>query len=393
MLFPFAEYWWLYLAFTGLVAVLLGTDLASHRKDRAISIRSAAVWTAIWIALALAFSLVLFLFASSRHSPGIGRQVSLEFLAGYVVEESLSIDNMFVFALVFRHFAVPSHLQHRVLFYGVMGAMVFRAIFIAVGSALIQFDWIMILFGLFLVFTGIRMALEKEKRIDPGDSPVIRCVRRFFPVTQELHGSRFFVTVDGIRHVTPLFIVLLFLETTDVMFAVDSVPAVFGVTKEPFVVYTSNVFALLGLRAMFFLLSGALDRFHILKHGLAVVLVFVGLKMIWLDHLFGGRFPIGASLAIISVVIAASIILSLLFPKSVSPKPPSAPSSGKTAQKVLGGMFLLLAAASVFYATGLGARVLPLPGLDQVAAGPLYVSAAGYVVCGFTGLSLGNVRV
>jgi hypothetical protein len=206
--------------------------------------------------------------------------------------------------------------------------------------------------------------------------------RRFFPVTRDLHGSRFFVMVDGVRHVTPLMIVLLFLETTDVMFAVDSVPAVFGVTREPFVVYTSNVFAVLGLRAMFFFLSGALERFHILKHGLAVVLVFVGLKMIWLDHLFGGRFPIGASLAIISIVIAASIILSLLFPKSVIPGVPPVFRYKKVVQKMVGGMFLLFGTSSVIYATGLGERIFPLPGLDQIGTGGLYCSAAGYVVGG-----------
>jgi len=370
-LFSFADYWWLYLAFTGLIAVLLAIDLTYHRKDRAISIRAAAVRTAIWMALALAFSFTLYLFASAKHSPGIGRQMSLEFLAGCVVEESLSIDNMFIFALVFRFFAVPSRFQHRILFYGVLGAMIFRAIFIAVGATLIRFDWIMILFGLFLVFTGIRMAGEKENQIDPGDSPVIRWVCRFFPVTRELHGSRFFVSVDGIRHVTPLMIVLLFLETTDVMFAVDSVPAVFGITREPFVVYTSNVFAVLGLRAMFFVLSGALERFHILKQGLAVVLVFVGLKMIWLDHLFGGRFPIAASLAIIGVVFAASIILSLLFPKSVTLRAPRVPFRRKKAlHRVVGLVLLLLATSSQLYATGLGGRATSLAGarLESVKA-------------------------
>jgi tellurite resistance protein TerC len=369
-LFPFASYWWLYLAFTGLVVILLAIDLAFHRKDGPISMRAAAAWTAIWVTLALAFSFGLFLFAS--------RQMSLEFLAGYVVEESLSIDNMFVFALIFRYFAVPSRFQHRVLFYGVLGAMVFRAIFIAVGAALIRFDWVMFLFGLFLVYTGIRMAVEKEKQIEPGDSPVIRWVCRFFPLTRELHGARFFVTLGGVRHITPLLVVLLFLETTDVMFAVDSVPAVFGVTREPFVVYTSNVFAILGLRAMFFLLSGALERFHILKHGLAVVLVFVGLKMIWLDHAFGGRFPIGASLAIISVVIGASIVLSLLFPKSV----PRQPARNNLALTAAGVICLILAAGAALYATGLGGMALPLPGLEQVGAVPLYWSAAAYAVCG-----------
>jgi len=379
--FPFAGYWWLYLGFAGLVLILLAIDLGYHRGDRAISIRAAGAWTAAWMALALAFSFVLYLFAAARHSPAIGRQLSLEFLAGYVVEESLSVDNMFVFVLVFRYFAVPPRFQHKILFYGVLGAMIFRAIFIALGATLIRVDWIMILFGVFLVFTGIRMALEKEKRINPGDSPVIRWVCRFFPVTPEHHGARFFVTVDGMPHITPLMIVLLFLETTDIMFAVDSVPAVFGVTRDPFVVYTSNVFAVLGLRSLFFVLSGALERFHILKHGLAVILVFVGLKMIWLDHAFGGRFPIGASLAIISVVIAVSIILSLLFPKQIKLKSPPPSRQKKVLQNVLGIVFLFLAFASVMCAIGLSRGARLLPGLDQVGAGPLYWSAAGHAVC------------
>ena len=317
--FPLADYWWLYAAFTGLVAILLAIDLAFHRQDREISFRNAAAWTAVWISLALVFSRLLYLFAASRHSPEVGRQLSLEFLAGYVVEESLSVDNMFVFVLVFRYFAVPSRYQHKVLFYGVVGAMIFRGIFIAAGTALIRFEWVMTLFGLFLIVTAIRMVLQKEERLNPDESLVIRWVRRFLPVTREFHGSRFLVTVNGIRHITPLMVVLLFLETTDLLFAVDSVPAVFGVTREPFVVYTSNVFAVLGLRAMFFLLAGAMDRFYILKHGLALVLAFVGLKMVWLDHLYGGRFPIGLSLGIISAVIAASILLSLAFPKGAAP--------------------------------------------------------------------------
>ena len=281
---------------------------------RAISFREAGIWTAVWMALALAFSYVLYLLAAHAHPAAVARQLTLEFLAGYVVEESLSVDNMFVFVLVFRYFAVPLRYQHRVLFYGVLGAMVFRAIFIAAGAALIQFHWVMVVFGLFLIYTGIRMAFEEEKQIDPSSSPVIRLVRRFLPVTPELHGSRFFIRKKGL-YATPLLIALLFLEATDIVFAVDSVPAVFGVTKEPFVIYSSNVFAILGLRAMFFLLAGAMERFHLLKYGLAIVLTFVGLKMVWLDQAFGGRFPIGISLAIISAVIGGSIILALIFPK------------------------------------------------------------------------------
>jgi tellurite resistance protein TerC len=381
-LFPVADYWWLYLAFTGFVVILLAIDLAFHRHERPISFRNAAIWTTVWISLALAFSYVLYLFAAARHSPAIGRQLSLEFLAGYVVEESLSVDNMFVFALVFRYFAVPLRYQHKVLFYGVLGAMIFRGVFIAAGTALVRFEWIMILFGLFLILTGIRMAVQKEQQINPNDSLVIRCVRRIFPVTGEFHGSRLLVTVNGIRHITPLMVVLLFLETTDLLFAVDSVPAVFGVTREPFVVYTSNVFAVLGLRAMFFLLAGAMDRFRILKHGLALVLVFVGLKMVWLDHLFGGKFPIGLSLGIISSVIAGSILLSLAFPKAAEPGParPSVPA-GRVARLATGIIFLLLSVMGFLYAAGPGHRLLALPALDGLGAGTLFWAAAFNLVC------------
>ena len=381
-LFPVADYWWLYVAFTGLVAILLAIDLAFHRQDRPISFRNAAIWTALWISLALAFSCVLYLFTAARYSAGVGRQLSLEFLAGYVVEESLSVDNMFVFALVFRYFAVPSRYQHKVLFYGVLGAMIFRGAFIAVGTALVRFEWVMILFGVFLIVTGVRMAVEKERQLNPDDSLAIRWVRRIFPVTGELHGSRFLVTVNGVRHITPLMVVLVFLETTDLLFAVDSVPAVFGVTREPFVVYTSNVFAVLGLRAMFFLLAGAMDRFHVLKHGLALVLVFVGLKMVWLDHLFGGRFPIGVSLGIICAVIAVSIFLSLAFPKAVEPAParPSG-AGGRVAQPAAGVIFLLLSVAGFLYAAGPGHRLLPLPALEDLGAETLYWAAACNLVC------------
>lgn len=311
MLFPFAEYWWIYLAFGALVILLLGADLLLHRKAHVISLREAGLWMAVWVALALAFNYGLYLFASARMAPDAARQLSLEFLAGYVVEESLSVDNMFVFALIFRHFAIPARYQHKVLFYGVLGAMVFRAIFVGIGSALVRFDWVLMLFGVFLMVTGIRMAWARETHIDPGKNVLLRWAGRVFPVTPDYTGGKFFERIQGVRHATPLFMVLLLLETTDVMFAVDSVPAVFAVTREPLIVYTSNIFAILGLRSMYFLLSGAMDRFHMLRYGLAVVLVFVGLKMTWLDHQFGGRFPIGISLGIIGAVIAASIVLSL----------------------------------------------------------------------------------
>jgi tellurite resistance protein TerC len=314
-LFPFAEYWWFYLAFAALIVVLLAVDLAVHRQAHTISFREAALWTGVWIALALTFTAALYPFVAARFGAATARQVSLEFLAGYLVEESLSVDNMFVFALVFRYFAIPPQYQHRVLFYGVLGAIVSRGAFVAAGSALMRFEWAVVMFGLFLIFTGVRMAFEEEKKIDPAANPLVRLARRFLPVTPEFHGHRFLVRVKGTAHITPLLIVLLVLESTDVLFAVDSVPAVFGVTREPLVVFTSNVFAVLGLRAMYFLLAGAMDRFHVLQYGLSFVLVFVGLKMTWLDHLAGGRFPIGTSLAIIGGAIGISIALSMLFPK------------------------------------------------------------------------------
>ncbi len=228
---------------------------------------------------------------------------------------------------MFRYFAVPAQFQHRVLFYGVLGAMIFRGIFIAAGAALIRFHWVVIAFGVFLIFTGIRMGLEKEKDINPSANPVIRLVRRLLPVTGEMHGHDFTVRRGGVLHLTPLSIVLLVLETTDILFAVDSVPAVFGVTNEPLVVFTSNVFAILGLRSLYFLLSGAMDRFHALKYGLAFVLVFVGLKMVWLDDLSGGRFPVGISLAIICAAIGISIGASQFLPKPANRAVPGGPDT------------------------------------------------------------------
>ena len=370
-LFPFADYWWFYLAFTGLIAVLLVIDLRFHRKEQAISLRKAGLWVSVWMALALVFSYALYLFASARLPADVARRVSLEFLAGYLVEESLSVDNMFVFVLVFRYFGIPPRYQHRVLFYGVLGAMIFRGIFIGIGSALVRFHAVMVLFGCFLILTGIRMAFEGEKQIDPGKSRLIRWLRRWFAVTPELHGGKFFARVNGVMHMTPLLMVLVFLEATDVVFAVDSVPAVFGVTKEPLIVFTSNVFAILGLRALYFVLAGAMDRFHALKHGLAIVLVFVGLKMVWLDHLFGGRFPIGISLGFIAVVIGGSMAVSLLFPKGSTRG--WAPLSAS-----FGVICLLLAAASVWSAVSDPALVEDGVLRDEW----LYVSAVCYAIGG-----------
>ena len=333
VLFPFAEYWPFYGGFLLLVFVLLAVDLGVfHKQAHAVSIKEAGAWSAVWVSVALAFCYGLYRYCLHEFPtdprlvavPGFdavaaARQVALEFLAGYVVEYSLSIDNIFVFVVVLNYFAVPLHLQHRVLFFGILGALIFRGVFIALGAVLMQFEWVVWIFGAFLVFTGARLMFGPEEGpVEPHERAVIRLFRRYVPVTGELRGSSFFVREDGRLHATPLFITLLFLEMTDVLFAVDSVPAIFGLTREPFVVFTSNIFAILGLRNLYFLLRGAMDLFHLLRYGLGIVLVFVGLKMVWLNRAFGGHFPISWSLGIILGVVAGAVALSLLFPKKES---------------------------------------------------------------------------
>jgi len=319
-LFPFAGYWWLYIAFTAAVLVLLALDLGVfHRKSHAPSFREAALWMCIWVALAMVFCFGLYWYAWWNFGDMRAKQASLEFLTGYVVEESLSLDNMFVFVLIFGYFRIPSEFHHRVLFYGILGALLFRGIFIALGSTLLRFEWVVILFGLFLVFTGLKMMLGRERQIEPEKNWVLRLFRKFLPVAPDLSDQRMLVRIDGKPHATPLLLALAAIETADILFAVDSVPAIFAITNEPFIVYTSNVFAILGLRSMYFLLAGAVGRFHLLRYGLAAVLIFVGLKMSWLNMQWGGHFPITISLAVIALLLAASIGLSLLFPNPAAP--------------------------------------------------------------------------
>ena len=328
-LFPFDQYWWAYLAFTGFVLFLMALDLGIfHRRAHEVSFREAAAWSAVWVALSLVFNFLLYHFALWKfsHDPRLmalqnfdpsaaARQTALEFLTGYVVEYSLSVDNIFVFVVVLSYFAVPARYQHRVLFYGILGALVFRAVFIAMGAALMQYHAVILIFGAFLIFTGVKMMFGPEKKVEPEKNLLLRIFRRFMPVTTELREQHFFVRLNNVWHATPLFIALLFLEVTDIIFAIDSVPAIFGLTKEPLIVFTSNIFAILGLRSMYFMLAGAIDKFHLLKYGLAVVLIFVGLKMVWLNDLFGGKFPIGYSLGFIGLALATSFLASILFPK------------------------------------------------------------------------------
>jgi tellurite resistance protein TerC len=329
-LFPFSDYWWFYTAFTLFVLMMLALDLGVfHRRAHAVSFREAAGWSIAWVALSLAFNYLFYRYAAWKFPQDArlmsmagfdpqeaARQVSLEFLTGYIIEKALSVDNIFVFVVVFGYFAIPAVYQHRVLFYGILGALLFRAAFIAAGSALMRYHWVIILFGAFLILTGIKMLAVPDKEIRPEKNLLIRSFKKLMPVTSEMRGQRFFVIEKGALWATPLFIALLFVEATDIIFAVDSVPAIFAVTGEPLIVFTSNVFAILGLRSMYFLLAGAVDKFHLLKYGLALVLIFVGLKMAWLNGLYDGKFPISLSLGIIVAVIGVSVMLSLFIPRS-----------------------------------------------------------------------------
>jgi tellurite resistance protein TerC len=321
LLFPFAEAWWLYAGFTALVLALLAVDLGVfHRTAHVVSFRESVAWSAVWVGVALTVCVGLSLYAAGRFDTATGRGVGLEFLAGYIVEKSLAIDNIFVFVLVFRYFSVPLAFQHRVLFYGILGALVFRAAFIAIGAALLRFEAVMLLFGAFLILTGVRMLWSPEPHVEPDRNPLVRLLRRLLPITATFEGPRFLVRRAGVLHATPLLVALVFLEVSDIVFAVDSVPAIFALTREPLIVFTSNVCAILGLRAMYFLLAGAMERFHLIGYGLACVLIFVGLKMVWLNAAFDGHFPIGWSLGIITLLIGGSIAASLLFPRRTANK-------------------------------------------------------------------------
>ena len=301
--------WW-WVAFNTMILGLLAVDLGVlNRKAHAVSMRQAIGWSIVWVSLAIAFGLGV--------GAVMGRQSMLEFFAGYLVEEALSVDNLFVFILIFGYFRIAPELQHRVLFWGIIGALLLRGIMILAGALLIaRFHWIIYIFGAFLVFTGIRMAFGSETEIEPERNPVVRFARRFLPITNRFHGDRFFVREPAVPGgtprlaATPLFLVLLLVETTDVVFAIDSIPAIFGVTRDPFLVYTSNVFAILGLRSLYFVLAGVIGTFHLLRYGLSIVLAFVGAKMLLADILPIG---IGVSLGVVATVLLGSVLLSLVI--------------------------------------------------------------------------------
>jgi tellurite resistance protein TerC len=332
---------WLWVGFNGFVVLMLALDLGVfHRRAHEVKFKEAMVWTLVWVACALAFNLWIwkdpaFFFSADMVTQHIaagklpvgatisdlGDQRALEFLIGYLIEKSLSIDNIFVFAMTFSYFAVAPVYQHKVLFWGILGALIMRAIMIFAGAALIrEFTWVIYPFGLFLVLTGIRMIVKKEGKFEPDNNVLVRGFKRVLPVTPDYRGDRFFVVENGVRHATPLFVVLLVVELTDLIFAVDSIPAIFAITTDEFIVYTSNVFAILGLRSLYFVLAGMMEKFHLLKIGLGGVLVFVGIKMC-LGHT-SYSIPTTISLVVVVIILAAAVMASLLFPKQAHGQAP-----------------------------------------------------------------------
>ena len=305
----------MWVLFNGFVLAMLALDLGVfHKKAHEVKMKEALTWSAVWIGCAMIFNLLIYYYWDWI-APGSGysnSDAALAFLTGYLIEKSLSVDNVFVFLMVFTYFQVPSLYQHKVLFWGILGALIMRAIFIFAGVSLITtFHWTIYIFGALLIFTGINMAMQKDKKLEPEKNPVIRLFKKWFPVTNDYHGDHFFAKIDGRKVATPMFIVLLVIETTDVIFAVDSIPAILAITSNPFIVYTSNVFAILGLRALYFALAGIMGLFHYLHYGLSVILVFVGTKMMLVD-LF--KIPVGISLMVVMSILVISVVLSKMFP-------------------------------------------------------------------------------
>ena len=302
----------LFILFNVFILLMLALDLGVfHKKAHSVTLREAAIWSTVWVTLSLLFNIGLFFAVrSSTGSDAEATRIGLEFLTGYLLEKSLSVDNIFVFIMIFSYFGVPTQLQHKVLFWGVLGALVMRSIFIATGAMLIyRFEWVLYIFGVILVVSGWKMMFQKETEVHPERNIVIRLARKLFPVSNGFDSGNFFLRKDGRLYMTPLFLVLLTVETTDVVFAVDSIPAVFGVTKDPFIVYSSNVFAILGLRALYFLLAGVMNSFYYLKYGLSLVLIFIGVKMLVADFY---HIPILASLLTVFGILAVSVVASLL---------------------------------------------------------------------------------
>ncbi|HMO02471.1 MAG TPA: TerC/Alx family metal homeostasis membrane protein [Oligoflexia bacterium] len=327
-IFPIIEFWWLYLIFITAILGLIAVDLYYLRRGARPNLKNALIYTVGWVSLALIFNVILYYLALWRFTAAphlatelgltpieAARRVALEYLTGYIIEESLSVDNVFVFVVILNYFAVPPVYQHRVLLYGILGAIVFRGIFIALGSVVMKYHVVMILFGALLILTGAKLCFSSYEKINPEKNLAIKWLRRFVRIDPHYHKDYFFVRLNGVLHATPMLVALVALEVTDLIFAFDSVPAIFAITKEPFVVFSSNIFAILGLRALYFVLAGALHLLHLLKYGLSIILIFIGLKMVALDHLYGGKMPIEYSLSFVVLMLGLFTTLSLIFPK------------------------------------------------------------------------------
>lgn len=297
---------YVWIGFLAFVLLMLALDLGVfHRKSHEVKIKEALIWSAVWISMAMVFNYGIYVY--------MGEIKAMEFLTGYVIEKSLSIDNLFVFIMIFSYFNVDKKYQHKVLFWGILGALIMRSIFIFAGVALIsKFHWIIYIFGAFLIFTGAKMLFQKDEKMDPNKNPLVRLFKRFYPVTDTMNGDRFFVKINAKTFATPLFVVLLLVEFTDLIFAVDSIPAIMAITSDPFIIFTSNVFAILGLRALYFALAGITQYFHYIKYGLSTILVFVGLKMLMVDFF---KIPVMISLFTILGILVISVVASLVFPK------------------------------------------------------------------------------
>jgi len=373
-----SERLFLWVAFNVFVLGMLAIDLGVfHRKAHAVTMKEAGIWSVVWIGLAMVFNLGIYF--------AWGQDKALEFLTGYVIEKSLSVDNLFVFLMIFQYFATPAQYQHRVLFWGILGALILRAIFIATGSALLSnFHWMMYVFGGFLVITGVKMYLQGDEKIEPERNPVVRLFERWVPISKAYDGQKFFIRREGRTYATLLMLVLIVVETTDVIFAVDSIPAIFAITQDPFIVYTSNVFAILGLRALYFMLAGVMEMFVYLKVGLSFVLCFVGAKMMLVDIY---KIPIGASLAVIGGVLLLSIIASWL----IQPEKTEARTRTSVVPSMRWAVSAFAGPAMIgWLALFLFAAVLILVKWDSIAHGP--TSREAFTVVGIVERNLAQAK-
>ncbi len=335
-IFTFSEYWPFYLSFTAFVGLILLIDLGIfNRVPHAVNIKESLIWSLVWIVLAIVFNVLFYFFAKEKainwflSNPSfipngmtaitagteLGKNFGFEFFTGYVIEKVLAIDNIFVFIIIFKFFSTPLKFQHKILYFGIIGALIFRAIFISIGASLMQYAWAIIIFGVFLILTGLKMLFSKDNDFEPNKNVLIRLLNKTGRVSKKSYSEingKFFIKENGKIFMTILFLTLIVVEFTDVVFAIDSVPAIFSITKEPLIVFSSNIFAILGLRALYFTLANIAEKFEYLKYGISIILVFVGLKMVWLNHQFNGKFPISISLSFIFSVFFICILLSFI---------------------------------------------------------------------------------